>query len=251
MQVLPVRTGPVRAGDDLIALLEAHLPPLADGDVVAVTSKIIALAQGRVIGQASREEKRAAVRREAESYLEDERLDGMGLTLTIAGGVLIPNAGIDESNGDGNLVLWPSDVFGAARELWHHLRARHDVGRLGVVVTDSHTTPLRWGVTGIALAWCGFEPLRDYVGRPDVFGRPMRVTRANLLDGLAASAVMVMGEGDEQTPLAIVRDVPGLAFQSRPPSDAEQLVVRIAVADDLYRPLLTALPWLPGGAGAP
>jgi putative folate metabolism gamma-glutamate ligase len=216
--------------------------------VIAVTSKIVALSQGRVVPEAGREARQAAIRGQAEQYLEDEGLERLGVTLTMAGGVLIPNAGIDESNGAGNLVLWPGDVFGAAREVWRHLAARHHLERLGVVITDSHTTPLRLGVTGIALAWCGFEPLRDYVGRPDVFGRPLRLTKANLLDAMAASAVLVMGEGDERTPLAILRDVPGLDFQARPPTEAERLAIRIASKDDLYGPLLRAVPWLAGGA---
>ncbi|HEV8636462.1 MAG TPA: coenzyme F420-0:L-glutamate ligase [Chloroflexota bacterium] len=250
MQVQPVRTRPVRPGEHLLALLDAHLPPLADGDVLAVTSKIVALCQDRVARDDGAEAKRAMIRLEAEYYLTDDHLDRLGVTLTVAGGVLIPNAGIDESNGAGTLVRWPSDMFGAAREVWHHLRGRHRLDRLGIVITDSHTTPLRWGVTGIGLAWCGFEPLRDYVGRPDVFGRPMRLTKANLLDALAASAVLVMGEGAEQTPLAIIRDLPGLAFQTRPPTEAERQAIRIAPRDDLYGPLLRAVTWQTGGASS-
>jgi F420-0:gamma-glutamyl ligase len=84
-----------------------------------------------------------------------------------------------------------------------------------------------------------------------VFGRPLRLTKANLLDALAASAVLVMGEGAEQTPLAIIRDAPGLVFQTRPPTEAERRAIRIAPRDDLYGPLLRAVSWKTGGASSP
>jgi putative folate metabolism gamma-glutamate ligase len=250
VQVVGIETGPVRAGDDLLALLDAHLPRLRDGDVVAVASKVVALCQGRVVPDDGRVDRRELVRSEAERYLEDERLERLGVVLTLAGGLLIPNAGVDQSNGDGHLVLWPRDPSGVARRVWEHLRAAGAPRELGVVITDSHVTPLRWGVTGVGLAWCGFEPARDYVGRPDVFGRTMRMTRANLLDGLAASAALVMGEGDERRPLALIRRAGFLTFQDRPPTAEERRRVRIAPEDDLYGPLLGAARWIAGGAGA-
>ena len=41
----------IRAGDDLAAVLAPALtdPPLADGDVVVVTSKVVSKAEGRVV----------------------------------------------------------------------------------------------------------------------------------------------------------------------------------------------------------
>jgi len=72
----------------------------------------------------------------------------------------------------------------------------------------------------------------------------MRVTRANIMDGLAASAVLVMGEGSEQTPMALIQDLPSIQFQSRNPTQDELDELQIAMEDDLYAPLLTSVDWL-------
>ena len=61
---------------------------------------------------------------------------------------------------------------------------------------------------GRSIGYAGFEPLKSYVGKKDLFGRKSRFTQSNIADALAASAVVVMGEGNEQTPVAILRDAP-------------------------------------------
>jgi F420-0:gamma-glutamyl ligase len=66
-------------------------------------------------------------------------------------------------------------------------------------------------------------------------------------DALAAAAVLVMGEGSEQTPLALIKDLPFIAFQDRDPSPEELAAAAIALEDDLYAPLLTRAPWQRGG----
>ncbi|MGL9689309.1 MAG: coenzyme F420-0:L-glutamate ligase [Wolbachia sp.] len=61
------------------------------------------------------------------------------------------------------------------------------IKHLGILITDSNIAPMRLGVTGIALGWCGFEPFYSYVSKPDLYSRPLQVTQINLLDTLAAS----------------------------------------------------------------
>jgi F420-0:gamma-glutamyl ligase len=115
-----------------------------------------------------------------------------------------------------------------------------------VIITDSTTAPLRVGVVGIALAHSGFLALHDYIGTPDLFGRPLRMTKANVAEALAAAAVVVMGEGSEQTPLAQLTDLPFVTFQDADPSATELAAMRIAPEDDLYGPLIEAAPWCRG-----
>jgi F420-0:gamma-glutamyl ligase len=103
---------------------------------------------------------------------------------------------------------------------------------------------LRKGVTGITLGWCGFEPLHSYIGQPDIFGHPLRVTQTNILDALAASAVFVMGEGAEQTPLALIEDLPQIRFLSDPPSQEQEQSLHIPLEEDIYAPLLKDIPWI-------
>jgi len=74
----------------------------------------------------------------------------------------------------------------------------------------------------------------------------IQMTKVNVVDALATAAVLVMGEGSEQTPLAVVGELPFVAFHDRDPSPAEMQQLRIAVEDDLYGPLLTSVQWHTG-----
>ena len=125
---------------------------------------------------------------------------------------------------------------------------RFSLTQVGVLITDSKTTPLRWGTTGICLGHSGFDALKNYIGTPDIFGRLLKVTKANMTDGLAAAAVAAMGEGDEQTPLAVISDIPFVHFDAGAPTakDIEDLV--IAPSEDLYAPLIQSAPWVKGKA---
>ena len=114
---------------------------------------------------------------------------------------------------------------------------------LGVLITDSTTAPLRWGVKGIAIAHSGFSALNDYVGKPDLLGRKLKVTKVNVVDALAAAAVLTMGEGNEQMPLALIEDIPFVQFQDRNPTKKELEELRISLDDDLYSPLLKTVKW--------
>lgn len=124
-------------------------------------------------------------------------------------------------------------------------RSGHE--QLSVVITDSTCRPLRRGVSGIAIAFSGFKPLRDYVGEPDLFGRPFRVSQSDLAGGLAATAVLVMGEGTESTPMALLGELNFIDFVPRDPTADELASLRIPLDEDLFAPFLQAVTWLPGG----
>lgn len=246
MRIQPLRTHTITSDDrDLFAILDAHLTAFAEGSVLAITSKIVAIAEGRVVPMAGVDKQRL-VADQAERYLpaSDSK---WGVSLTITNGMLIATAGIDESNSDGHFVLWPRDVQRSANAVRAYLVKRFSLSRVGVVITDSRTSPLRIGVTGVALAHSGFRALNDYVGVQDLFGRALRMTKVNVMDALATAAVLVMGEGNEQTPLAVIEDVPFVQFQERDPSPAELEQLRVAPEDDLYAPLLEHAPWQRGG----
>ena len=108
---------------------------------------------------------------------------------------------------------------------------------IGVLITDSRTTPLRRGVIGAGLGWCGFKPLYNYIGKPDCFKVPLAVTQVNLIDSLSASAVLCMGEGDEQTPFALIRNAPKVEFEPSPPQREDVEFFYVKAEEDLYGPL--------------
>lgn len=241
MQVRSIKTHKILINESLEDIIDQYIINLNEGDILAITSKIVSLCQNRVI-EKSAISKHDLIRQEADRILYTDR-NPYDLYLTIKDNILIPSAGVDESNSNDAYILYPKNVQSVASSVWHYLRSKFSLKNLGIIITDSHTTPMRWGVTGITLGWCGFEPLYSYVDKPDIFGKPMRVTKINILDALATSAAFVMGEGDEQTPLAIICDAPKISFVSRAPNLEEEKSVVISMEADIYAPLLTSANW--------
>jgi dihydrofolate synthase / folylpolyglutamate synthase len=120
--------------------------------------------------------------------------------------------------------------------------------KFGVLITDSTSRPLRRGAMGFALSWAGIDPLNDYRGTKDIFGQAIRVEQANLVDGLAAAAVLLMGEGNEQTPLALIRNTPERVWKGRHTKKGWNTFI-VPFKDDLFAPFLTRVKWQKGGSG--
>ena len=235
--LIPVKTRALLPPqDDLWDALDPALPQLQDGDVVAITSKVVAIHQGRCVAANSVRDKEELVAREADSWIP-KASSKYGITLAIKGGTLIASAGIDASNARDHYVLWPSDPWGAARDITVRLSQKHGLSRLGVVLTDSHCIPLRRGTVGISISCFGFDPLFDYRGRPDIFGRPLEVTMSNQADAIAAASVGLMGEGAECIPAVVVRNWPGLTYSKADHSRA----FLIPPDEDIFAPLLAPL----------
>ncbi|MGN6670941.1 MAG: coenzyme F420-0:L-glutamate ligase [Candidatus Nucleicultricaceae bacterium] len=244
MQVRALKTQKIMAGMSLEDTIQNAIPSLEEQSIVAVTSKVVSITEGSFITKDKAPLKQDLITQEAEYYLDVP--SEYGICLTIRNHILIPTAGIDESNADNAYILYPEDVQASAERLWSFLKSHYNLRHVGVIITDSHTTPLRRGVIGLGLGWCGFKALRDYVGTPDIFGSPLRVTLANLLDGYAAAAVVVMGEGKEQTPLAVIDQLQNIEFTDSPPSKEELEQLLMPKEKDLYAPLLEAVSWKKG-----
>lgn len=244
MKVHAISTPVVHPGDDLFSLLKNAITELPERSVVAVTSKIASLAEGRVVPMTGEDKsvKHALVRQEAEKYTEPTS-SKYDLMLTITQGQMAVNAGIDESNADGMYVLWPEDPQKTTNQIWEFLRSEYGVKELGVILTDSRTQPLYWGVIGTALAHCGFKALNPLIGKPDIFGREMKMTQESVYQALSATAVFEMGEGNQQTPIAIIEDIRDITFQDRPPTQEELEYLHIELEDDVYAPILMSAPW--------
>lgn len=230
----------------LFNFLDENIPRLDEKSVVVITSKIVSIFEKRVV-KIGDIDKDTLIKKESEYYLP-KRYSKMGFVLCIKNHLIIPSAGIDESNAFGNYVLWPKDPFKSAKTIWKHLKTTNNIKYLGIVITDSKTTPLRWGTTGVSISHCGFSPLKNYIGKPDIFGRKMKVTKSNIVDGLAAAAVVQMGEGNEQTPIVIIKDLPFVRFKSSPATEKEIESFHISIQDDLYSPILSGVSWHKGGS---
>ena len=194
--------------DDLLAVLTDSLPVLKEKDVVLISSKVVAIHEGRTI-LPTEVDKKALVTEAADLIIP--RSYGTK-PLIVAHNTFLSAAGIDESNGNGYYILLPEDVFASAKRLHQWLREKFNLVEVGVVIVDSHSGPFRFGATGISLGWWGIEPLEDCRGREDLFGRVMKHERSNIVDGLAAGATVLMGEVDECTPVVIAREITRLKF---------------------------------------
>ncbi len=242
MKVVPIKTHPITQEDtNIISVIDQYISKLEEKSVVAITSKIISICEGRLvkIGSIDKDE---LIKQEAEMYL-DRSLSRYNFLLTMKYNLLVPSAGIDESNANGFYVLWPKNPQETANQIREHLSEKFGLSKIGVVITDSRTTPLRWGVTGTAISHSGFAALNDLRGEKDIFGRELRVTQVNVMDALAGAAVFEMGEGPEQTPLAVITDLPKVDFQNRNPTQEEHDFLHIDIEDDLYAPLLKSVDW--------
>ena len=227
-------------------LLDEFLPEMKERSVLALTSKVVSLCEGRTM-PIEGTDLQALVREEAEWYMPNAEAQH-GYTFTIAHNMLTPNSGIDESNSAGVYTLWPKDPWASASAVRKYLRERFGLKEVAVVIVDSDFLPLRWGTIGLALSYSGLEPVRSYSDQADLFGRPLKLTRTNVADSLATAATFVMGEGAEQTPLAVIEDLPNVKFVAEDPSKEEIAARRTPPSEDSFGPLLTGVEWREGGA---
>ncbi len=247
MEITPIKLSPmVPPKDDLVAKIRASKLKLKDDDVLAISSKVVSIDEGRCI-PADKVAKNDLIKQEAQLYTQPKHTERWGYLFTITHGILGGSAGIDLSNGADHFILWPKDPMASAERLRKALKKEYKLKKLGVVITDSTSRPLRRGAMGMALAWAGFEPLYDYRGTKDIFGRSIRVEQANLVDGLAAAAVLVMGEGAEQTPIALMRGVPEKVWKGRVTKRGWSKFV-VPLKDDLFAAFFETAKWKKGGA---
>lgn len=233
MNVQPVKTRIFTEGESLRDFVRAHIPRVKDGSVIIVTSKIVALAERRTAPRENVTTKETLIRKES-----DFAFPTKWVWLTLKDGLIVASAGVDESNSkEGKFILLPKDSYRSAAKLRSELMKTYKVKRLGVVITDSRTIPLRAGVIALAIGYAGIKGLRDYRGKKDLFGRTFKFERVGVVDSLATAAALAMGEGAEGCPLALIEDAP-VDFTER----VNRFELRIALEDDMYLPFLKEIP---------
>jgi coenzyme F420-0:L-glutamate ligase / coenzyme F420-1:gamma-L-glutamate ligase len=215
---VPIRTRRMSPPFNLGGLVDAYVgSELRDGDILVISSKFIAVSEGRVVDLdtvvpsdfAVSESRRLNISPELCELVireSDDVIGGVsGFMLTLKEGLLTPNAGIDKSNVEhGKVVLYPRNPLGSATALVEEMRFRRGV-EVGVVVSDSRLMPTRKGTVGVALAAAGMEAVVDMRGKPDLFGNVLKVTSQAIADDLCSGAQVVMGEANESVPIVLVR----------------------------------------------
>lgn len=227
MQIIAIEGLPeISPGTDLPAALADYCSApsdhvLQDGDVLVVTQKIVSKAEGRFIALAD-----IRPRPEAITLAREVRKDPALVELVLREsaavvrkaphvlitrhrlGHVMANAGIDASNlGHGNgekVLLLPIDPDTSAAAIRD--RIARQLGRdVAVIISDSFGRPWRLGTTNVAVGVAGMPALIDQRGQADRDGRTLQVTQIAVADAIAAAAGLVMGEGCEGIPVAIVR----------------------------------------------
>lgn len=247
MKVTAIKTHKITIKDkDLLKILDQYVKKLTDGSVVVIVSKIAAITQGRVV-KLSEKDKETLIKKEAQYFIPKEE-HKFGLYVTINNNRLTYSSGIDESNGNGYHILWPKNPQKTANKVREYLKKKFNIKNVGVIITDMTALPLRWGIIAGEIAYSGFNPLKILTGKPDVFGKKFLYTKVGILNGLAASAGVVMGEGAEQTPIGIIEDVPFVEFQDRNPTAKELKDLIIEPENDLYGSMIKNANWQKGGS---
>jgi coenzyme F420-0:L-glutamate ligase/coenzyme F420-1:gamma-L-glutamate ligase len=230
----------VQPGDDLGAALARVAPDdLADGDLLVVAHKVVSKAEGRVrrLGEI---QPGARARALAAEHRKDPRLvqavldesaelvrahDGVLICRTHHG-LICANAGVDQSNASHaeELILLPADPDASARRLRAQMAAARGA-RPAIVIADSFGRAWRLGQVDVAIGAAGLVPLEDWAGRPDAYGRELRVTAIAVADAAAAAADLARAK-DGRQPVVLVRglerfvteaDGSGAAALRRPP----------------------------------
>ncbi|MDE1862474.1 MAG: coenzyme F420-0:L-glutamate ligase [Thaumarchaeota archaeon] len=221
MELIPVKIDKeVGVGDDLVGLmLESETKPeLQDNDIIMFTQKIISKQEGRTINLSDVKPSLLATGIASE-YGKDPRVMEliMGQTKRIVrmrNGIIISetfhgficaNAGVDESNvPEGSATLLPADPDLSAESLRRQIKQK--TGKdTAIVISDTFGRPFRQGQTNVAIGLSGMEPILDYAGKPDSFGRLLRVTAIAIADELSSATELVMGKS-LRTPICIIRN---------------------------------------------
>jgi coenzyme F420-0:L-glutamate ligase / coenzyme F420-1:gamma-L-glutamate ligase len=223
VRAIGVRGMPMVERDDdlagqIIDAASAQGAPLQDGDILAVTQRVVSKVEGRVLPlddfQPSPFALAYAERTEKDPRLVEAVLRESKRVIRQVGGVLITethhgfkcaNAGVDGSNVGGQdlVCLLPVDPDASCRRLRDAIRDRLGI-EVAVVMTDTFGRPWRHGQTNVAIGVAGMKPMRDYVGMRDLDGRELRVTLICVADQVAGAAELVMGKLDA-VPVAILR----------------------------------------------
>ncbi len=246
MQMIPLKTQLLCANDDLSAVLK-RTSTIQPDDIVVITSKVVATCEDafvdlRTIGVSDKARAEAKTTGRSPEFCQavlDEtarmngkvigRCPGAMLCLvrpTKAMHIVAANAGMDQSNvPEGTALGWPSNAAASAKRL------RRELG-CAVIIIDSCCAALRTGISAYALACAGIDPIRDERGKPDLFGRTLRITRDAIADELAAAASVLIGNAAQATPAVIVRD------HGLPKSDFADWVPTFSPEEDLFKDVL-------------
>ncbi|ACC97623.1 Uncharacterized conserved protein [Elusimicrobium minutum Pei191] len=232
MNFKPKKTSVFKEGDNLSFFIKKHIKKIKENGVLVISSKIVALSEGRVLPPLTVKQKESLIKKESTGYIKTKLC-----FFTIKDAMVMTNAGIDESNSEGGkIILLPKDCYKTASELVKELKKFYKVKNFGVIITDSMILPLRAGVIGAAVGYSGFKGVKNYIGKKDIYGRKLKMTMVDIADSLASAASLLMGEADEKTPLCVIENAP-VVFCAKDKKGE----IKYPLEQDLYYPFFKKL----------
>jgi len=226
-EVFGIHTPLITENDNLVDVLLTSLQDMGltieDNDIVVVASSVVSLVEKRKVKVSEIKPSQEAIEL-GEKYKIDPKFMQLiidesseiigkpkglkGFLLTIRKGIPCVNACIDMSNvPQGYYLLPPKDPMISAKRIREEIKKRTGK-KVAVIIADSGILPSKKGTVGVALGFSGIKPVRNYVGKKDLYGRVLKVSRQSMVDLLASVAEIVMGEADERIPFALIRGVP-------------------------------------------
>lgn len=222
---------------------------IEDGDIIVVAQKILSKAEGRIVNlkevvpsEKAKEiaEKTGKSPKFVELVLRETRdvvkASGEILLVEDVRGLVCINAGIDKSNveGESNFALLPEDPDASAE------KCRKEIKRLtgknvAVIICDTYSRPFRRGQVNFAIGLAGIKPFKDYRGKRDLYGYILKVKNVAVVDEIAAAAELLMGQGEEATPVVIFKGLRGVVEFCEKSSARE---LKIGKDEDLFREAL-------------
>ena len=218
LEIIPVKIQKeIEFDDDLVDLI-LESSEINNGDILVFSQKIVSKNEGRILSLSSVNPSLLA-NGIASSYGKDPRLVELILSeskriVRMENGIIIvetkhgficANAGIDESNvQDGYATLLPDNPDQSANLLKNRIEQKTGKN-IAVIISDTFGRPFRLGQTNVAIGIAGIEPILDYNGKPDTFGRIMQVTAIAVADEICSASELVMGKV-EKFPIAIIRN---------------------------------------------
>ena len=189
-----------------------------EGDIVVVAQKIVSKQEGRIVnlsevipsllaeGIASQYQKDPRV---VELILsETKRIVRMynGIIIVETNtGLICANAGVDESNvKEGFATTLPINSDKSAQNIREKIKEKTSKNT-AIIISDTFGRPFRMGQTNCAIGISGLNPILDYEGTKDTFGKVLRVTEIAVADEISSAAELVMGK-TLKCPAAIIRD---------------------------------------------
>ena len=204
IQIIPVEIKEEIEANSNLADLVLGSAVINDGDILVFSQKIISKNEGRVTNLSS---VNASILANgiASSYGKDPRLVELILSeskriVRMENGIIIvetkhgfvcANAGIDDSNvKDGYVTLLPNDPDKSAELLKNEIEQKSGKN-ISVLISDTFGRPFRLGQTNIAIGVAGMEPILDYKGRTDTFGKILQVSAIAVADEICAASSLL------------------------------------------------------------